>query len=108
MPKKIKNCFYEKLTFAKLMEAHSRAKKNKSYKNEVIKYELNLENNITNLLNNIINNTYKIGNYYQFKVYEPKERIISALLYKDRIVHQWYVEEFIKPYIVPKFINTSL
>ena len=26
-------------------------------------------------------------------------------IYRDRIVHQWYVEEFIKPFIVPKFIN---
>ena len=48
-----------------------------------------------------------MGNYFEFRVYEPKERIIHALPYVDRIVHQWYVEEFIKPYIVPKFINTS-
>ena len=107
MPKTIKNCFFEKLTFQKLMEAHSRARKHKTYKNEVINFELNLENNITNLLNNIKNNKYKIGKYFQFKIYEPKERIINALPYKDRIVHQWYVEEFIKPYIVPKLINTT-
>lgn len=107
MPKKIKNCFDKNLTFEKLMQAHERARIHKTYKNEVIKFELNLENNITNLLNNIKNNTYHLGNYYTFKIYEPKERIINALPYIDRIVHQWYVEEFIKPYIVPKFINTS-
>ena len=107
MSKKIKKCFDKKLTFQKLIEAHSRTKKYKTYKNEVIKFEINLENNIINLLNNIKNNTYKIGKYFQFKVYDPKERIINALPYQDRIVHQWYVEEFIKPYIVPKFINTS-
>lgn len=107
MPKKIKNCFDKNLTFQKLMEAHMRARKHKIYKNEVIRFEINLENNITNLLNNIRNQQYRIGKYFQFKVYEPKERTINALPYKDRIVHQWYVEEFIKPYIVPKFINTS-
>lgn len=107
MPKKIKNCFYKNLTFEKLIKAHQRAKMHKSYKNEVIKFEMNLENNITNLLNNIKNKNYHIGKYYTFKIYEPKERIINALPYVDRIVHQWYVEEFIKPYIVPKFINTS-
>ena len=32
---------------------------------------------------------------------------IKALPYRDRVVHQWYVEEFIKPHIVPKFIHTS-
>lgn len=107
MPKKIKNCFYNNLTFEKLMEAHQRARIHKIYKDEVIKFEMNLENNITNLLNNIKNKKYHLGKYYTFIIYEPKKRIIKALPYKDRIVHQWYVEEFIKPYIVPKFINSS-
>ncbi len=107
MPKKIKNCFYKNLTFDKLYAAHLRARKHKTYKNEVINFELNLENNLINLLNNIRKKSYHLGKYYEFKVYEPKERIIKALPYIDRIVHQWYVEEFIKPYIVPKFINST-
>lgn len=102
MPKKIKTCFDKKLTFQKLLEAHYRAKKHKTYKREVIKFEMDLENNIMNLLNDIKNNKYKVGKYRVFIIKEPKERIISALPYRDRIVHQWYVEEFIKPYIVPK------
>ena len=58
MPKKIKNCFYKNLTFEKLYEANLRAKAHKTYKNEVIKFEINLENNIINLLNNIKNKKY--------------------------------------------------
>lgn len=107
MPKKIKHIFYQKLTFEKLMEAHQRARKHKAYRDEVIQFELNLENNITNLLNRIKNKTYHLGKYRSFLVYEPKKRVIEALPYVDRIVHQWYVEEFIKPFIVPKFISTS-
>ena len=107
MPKKIKNCFYKNLTFEKLMEAHKRARKHKTYKTELIDFELNLENNIINLRNRILTNTYRVGKYHSFKVYEPKERIIKALPYTDRIVHQWYVEEFVKPYIMPKFINQT-
>lgn len=107
MPKKIKNCFYEKLTFEKILEAHSRSRKNKTYKNEVIKFEMNLENNLINLLNAVREGKYESGEYRAFVVYEPKERIIKALPYVDRIVHQWYVEEFLKPYIIPKFIDTS-
>lgn len=53
MPKKIKNCFYQNLTFQKFIQAHNRAKKHKTYKDEVIGYELNLENNIINLMNKI-------------------------------------------------------
>lgn len=107
MPKKIKNAFDKSLTFEKMLQAHIRARKQKTYKNEVIKFELNLENNIINIIKNLKNGTYQVGNYYTFKIYEPKERMIQSLPYKDRVVHQWYVEEFIKPNIVPKFIKTS-
>ena len=89
------------------MQAHKRARVHKTYKTEIISFEFNLENNIVNLLNNIKNKKYHLGKYYIFTIHEPKERVIKALPYKDRIVHQWYVEEFIKPYIVPKFVNTS-
>ena len=93
MPKKIKNVFFKSLTFQKFLEAHNRAKKNKMYKNEVLKFDLNLESNIISIINGIKNNTFKVGDYY--------------LPYRDRVVHQWYVEEFVKPYIMPKFIGTS-
>lgn len=107
MSKTIKNSFYKSLTFEKFLLAHQRAKKHKAYKSEVIKFELNFENNIINLINQIRSGKYSLGKYYSFKVYEPKERNIKALPYKDRIVHQWYIEEFIKPYIIPRFIDTS-
>ena len=63
MPKKIKNCFYQKLTFGKLLEAHKRSRAHKAYKNEVIKFEINLENNIINLLNNIKNKNRTIKTF---------------------------------------------
>lgn len=107
MPQKIKNIFLKALTFEKMLSAHGRARVNKTNKLEVLLFELNLENNLINLINQIKSNKYHMGKYHYFKVYEPKERIIQALPYIDRIVHQWYVEEFIKPYFVPKFINTS-
>ena len=107
MPHTIKNVFYKKLTFDNLLNAHYRARKQKTTKAEVIRFEMNLENNISNLLRKLQNNTYHIGNYRTFYVLEPKLRKIQALPYVDRIVHQWYVEEFIKPYIVPKFIKDT-
>ncbi len=107
MPKKIRTCFDEKNTFENLLHAHYRARKHKFSKDEVIKFEMNLEYNLINLKRSIENNTYKVGKYREFKIYEPKERIIKSLPYVDRIVHQWYVEEFVKPYIVPRFIFTS-
>ncbi|MEG1009885.1 MAG: RNA-dependent DNA polymerase, partial [Clostridia bacterium] len=107
MPYKIKKVFNKSLTFKLLYEAHLRAKKNKTTRNELISFEINLENNLINLLNNLKNKTYHLGKYNKFIVYEPKKREIMSLPYIDRIVHQWYVEEFVKPYIIPKLINTT-
>ncbi len=107
MCKTLKNCFYEKLTFKKLLEAHERARDGKRSKKEVIIFEMDLETNITKMLDEIKNGTYQFGNYRTFKVYEPKERIIKSLPYRDRIVHQWYVEEFIKPYYFKRFIKDT-
>ena len=54
MSKKIRNCFYKNLTFDKLLQAHLRARKHKTYKSELINFEINLENNLINLKHKIL------------------------------------------------------
>lgn len=107
MSKTIKNLFDKKLKFENLVSAHYRASRGKQLKREVILFEMDLETNVIKMLNEIKSGTYKFGSYRTFIIYEPKERIIKSLPYRDRIVHQWYVEEFIKPYFLPRFINDT-
>ena len=107
MSKTIKNCFYKKLTFESILNAHIRASKGKKDKKELVLFEMDLETNLIKILDEIKNDNYKFGEYREFKVYEPKERIIKSLPYRDRIVHQWYIHEFIKPYFYTRFIKDS-
>lgn len=107
MSKSIKKCFDEKLTFQKLLEAHERAKVGKSSKREIMEFEINLETNIYKMYEELKNNKYQFGIYRDFYVYEPKERLIRSLPYRDRIIHQWYVEEFIKPFFSKRFIKDT-
>ena len=51
--------------------------------------------------------TYKHSGYAVFYVTEPKLRKIEKSKYIDRIVHRWVVDNFLKPYFVPTFLNTS-
>ncbi len=53
--------------------------------------------NLVKVLRELYNRTYRTSEYRSFTIYEPKKRIIKALPFKDRVVQQWYVEEFIKP-----------
>lgn len=107
MPKTIRNCYYRKLTFDNLYNAYIRASLNKRNKRSVIKFSVDLETYLSNIYNELYNNNYNSSKYREFVIYEPKKRVIKALPFRDRIVHQWYIEEFIKPYIVPRFIEDS-
>lgn len=107
MSKTIKNCYLKCLTYQKLLEAHERASMGKKKKKDVILFEMDLETNIIKILNALKNESYKFGEYREFLVKDPKERIIRSLPYQDRVVHQWYVEEFIKPYFYKRFINDT-
>jgi len=107
MPKTMKNVYENALSFHNLLLAHKRARRGKREKRKVIQLELILEQELLQLEMELFNCIYKHGKYYSFKIYEPKERVIMASEYRDRIVHQWYVESFIKPYFVPQFINTT-
>lgn len=107
MSKTIKNIFDDKLSFELFLEAEKRASKGRKYRKDIIRFEKNLEINIINLIESIKREKYYISSYKEFKIYEPKIRTIRCLPYKDRIVQQWYVNEFIKPYFYPRFINTS-
>lgn len=105
MPKTIRNVWNKHFTFDKFVEAHERARKGKCYTKEVLEFEMNLETNISNIMRNIEEGTYKFGKYREFTIYEPKKRTIKSLPYQDRVIHQWYIEEFIKPFMLPRFIE---
>ena len=107
MCKTINSCFLNKLTFLNMIDAFKRSSKCKGNRYDVLKFNMDLESNICNIIRELSNNEYKLGKYRSFKVYEPKERLIMALPFKDRVVQQWYVYEFIIPFIVPRFINDS-
>ena len=90
-----------------MFEAYYRAAKGKYNNKEVILFDMNLGSNLYQIANDIYNNRYKMGIYRKFTIYEPKKREIMSLPFRDRVVHQWYVEEFIKPIFLPKFIKDT-
>ena len=107
MPKTIRNKYYRNLCFEKLMEAHKKARRGKGLRDEVILFNLKQEEYIFYLLDDLEKKTYKHGGYQVFYVTEPKLRKIEKSRYIDRVVHRWLVDNFLEPYFVPTFINTS-
>lgn len=107
MGKRIKNIYDKALTYEKIYSAYIRSKKGKSSRLDVIEFNLNYEERLNEILCELQNLTYTFGSYNLFYIYEPKERKILAAPFRDRIIHTWYVENFLKPYFVPSFMKHS-
>lgn len=98
---------YDKIyDWQNLISAYQKARLGKRYKSDVLRFSLNLEEEICNIQNHLIWGTYKPGDYYLFKVYEPKERDIMALPFKDRVVQHALVN-VIEPLFNRSFIYDS-
>ena len=94
----------EAFTFEKLLEAHKKCRVSKQHKKETISFEINLSANLAELSKKLLNKTYRIGQYKQFYIYEPKQRNIEALSYRDRVVLMAYCTNIIQPKIEKRLI----
>ncbi len=98
----------EAFTFDKLLQAHKRCRRSKQHKKDTISFEINLSTNLAELSKSLLNQTYKIGNYKQFYIYEPKKRNIEALSYKDRVVLMAYCTHILEEKIEKKLIYDNV
>lgn len=105
--KKLREKFDDHLTFDKILSAHRRASKSKGLRYEVLSFNLNEYGNLMRVMDILAAGKYTPSKYWKFWIYDPKKRLILALPYPDRVVHQWYIDEFIKPYFIPRSINDS-
>ncbi len=94
----------EIFTFENLYGAYKNCRKSKQHKGEVIRFETNLAVNLNNLIKELTTRKYKLGNYKIFYIYEPKERLIEALPFKDRVVIRCFCDISLKPKIEKKLI----
>lgn len=99
--------FDEIFRFRNLWTAYEKSLKNGGkYKSETLKFSRNLTVNLKDLQKSLYDRTYKFSGYTQFNVYEPKERVINAPYYKDKIV-QLAMHDVLSDMFIPKFINHS-
>lgn len=98
---------YEQIyDFENLYQAYLEARKSKRYREDVLKFSANLEENLIEIQNELIWKMYKVGRYREFYVYEPKKRLIMALPFKDRVV-QWAVYRVLNPLFNKTFTRHS-
>lgn len=85
--KTYKNLYFQVLDFQNLLKSYYQARRCKSKKKYIIVFEWNLEKNLFDIQDKLKNCNYQFGQYQSFYVSDPKERLIFAAPFQDRIVH---------------------
>ena len=70
-----------------LRQAFWNAQTRKSAKKDVAAFRENLDANLLQIRNQLLDGSYRFGIYHYFIVYDPKERVICAADFGERVVH---------------------
>ena len=98
---------YEDLiSIENLLEGWREFFKGKRNKKDVQVFQFNLMDNILQLHQDLQNKTYKHGGYQQFKINDPKPRIIHKASVRDRLLHH-AVYRILYPFYDRAFISDS-
>lgn len=106
MAKTYNNLYQDIYSFESLHAAYMRARRGKRDRHEVQRFEQDLEGNLIQLQNELIWGMYQTGRYRQFIVNEPKERVVAALPFRDRVLQHSLVS-VIEPIWERRFIFDS-
>ena len=97
----------EKVTaYDNLYQAYLHARRNKRFRDEVLAFSANLEDNLHDLQKSLIDMTYRPGPYRKKVIHDPVDRLIMWQAFIHRVV-QWAVYQIINPAFVRGYIEDS-
>ncbi len=96
--------FEKVIDFNNMYKAFRKAKCGKGYKKSAARFNLAALDGVNALIGQLRNKTYKVSGYSEFKVYEPKERIIQTASFKDKVVQHSLCDNVIMPRLERVFI----
>ncbi|MBH8556202.1 RNA-directed DNA polymerase [Nostocaceae cyanobacterium CENA357] len=85
--KRYGNLWHEIIAFSNLLKASQQAQRGKRFRENVLKFNYSLEQELFHLQAELQSKAYLPGDYTTFQIFEPKPRMISAAPYRDRVVH---------------------
>jgi retron-type reverse transcriptase len=87
MAKRYKHLLEQVATFENLWQASRQARRGKRHRPAVRAFEHALEEHLLDLEAALQADTFRFGAYHTFTITDPKERLICAAPYRDRVVH---------------------
>lgn len=99
--------FEKVIDFNNMYRAFRKAKCGKGYKKSSARFNLSALDGVHGLINQLKNKTYLVSSYVEFKVYEPKERVIQTTSFKDKVVQHSLCDNVIMPRLQKIFIRDN-
>ncbi|MBE6976234.1 MAG: RNA-directed DNA polymerase [Ruminococcaceae bacterium] len=99
---------FEKVTdFHNMYRAFRKAKCGKGNKKSAARFNLVALDGVNTLIAQLKDKTYRVSGYAEFKVYEPKERIIQTSSFKDKVVQHSLCDNVLLPRLQKIFIHDN-
>lgn len=95
-------CDYENL-----YKAYKKAKAGKRFNSGTAKFQSMSLEGLHLLKEQLESQTYQLNPYNEFKIYEPKERVIKSCSFKDKVVQHCLCDEILHPILSKEFIRTN-
>ncbi len=95
-------------SFENLYKALRHCRRGVMWKDSVARYSLAGPLNVYYLSQDLKNNTYHLGEYFKFKVYEPKERDIVSTRIRDRVFEHSFNVNYFYPQMTKSFIYDNV
>lgn len=96
---------FEKITdFGNLYKAYRKSKCGKGFSKSSMRFQMVALDGIHQLKRRLETQTYQVAPYNQFTIYEPKERIIKACSFQDKIVQHSLCDNVLLPGLEKEFI----
>lgn len=96
--------FEKVIDFKNMYQAFRKAKCGKGYKKSSARFNLVALDWIHFLIQQLRDKTYRVSDYSEFKVYEPKERIIQTSSFKDKVIQHCLCDNVIMPRLQNVFL----
>ena len=96
--------FEKVIDFNNMYRAYRRARRGKGYKKSSARFDLAALDGINALITQLKDKTYRVSPYNEFKVYEPKERLIQTTSFKDKVIQHSLCDNVIMPKLQSVFI----
>lgn len=93
--------------FENLYKAYRKGKAGKRSNGSCARFQTMSLEGLHMLKEQLENQTYKINGYNEFKIYEPKERVIKSCSFKDKVVQHCLCDEILHPRLAREFIKTN-